>query len=114
MLYRTPQGGLSGHVGYSLLHGDPQITGNYGGVFTELGWVFNPHWQVYGRWVSAKNIDGYAARKQKASAGVRWGNYNLGHLYLEAGSGRAQFVNSSRWQQQSQLEFGYAFNFGLF
>lgn len=114
MLYRTRQGGLSGHVGYSLFHGDPQITGNYGGVFTELGWVFNPHWQVYGRWVSAKNIDGYAARKQKASAGVRWGNYNLGHLYLEAGSGRAQFVNSSRWQQQSQLEFGYAFNFGLF
>jgi hypothetical protein len=53
--------------------------------------------------VSAINIDGDNTRKQKAYAGVRWGNYNLGHLYLEAGLGRAQFVNSSRWQQQSQV-----------
>jgi hypothetical protein len=114
MLHRTPHGGLNGHVGLSYFHGDSQIRGNYGGVFTELGWVFNPRWQVYGRWVSAINIDGDNTRKQKAYAGVRWGNYNLGHLYLEAGLGRAQFVNSSCWQQQSQVEFGYAYSFDLF
>ena len=114
MLHRTPQGGLNLHAGLTLFHGDPHIRGNFGGVFTELGWVFNPNWQVYGRYVSAKDIDGYDQRKEKLSAGVRWGNYNLGHLYLEAGQGRAKFMNNSQWKQQSQMEFGYAFNFGIF
>jgi hypothetical protein len=114
MLHRTPQGGLNLHAGLTLFYGDPQIRGNFGGVFTELGWVFNPNWQVYGRWVSAEDIDGYDQRKQKLSAGVRWGNYNLGHLYLELGQGRAQFIGSSVWTHQTQTEFGYAFNFGIF
>ena len=114
MLHRTLQGGLNLHAGFTLFHGDPQIRGNFGGVFTELGWVFNPNWQVYGRYVSAKDIDGHDQRKEKLSAGVRWGNYNLGHLYLEAGQGRALFINSSQWKQQTQMEFGYAFNFGIF
>jgi Zn-dependent protease with chaperone function len=114
MLHRTPQGGLNLHAGLTLFYGDPQIRGNFGGVFTELGWVFNPNWQVYGRWVSAEDIDGYDQRKQKLSAGVRWGNYNLGHLYLEMGQGRAQFIGSSVWTHQTQTEFGYAFNFGIF
>jgi hypothetical protein len=114
MLHRSPQGGLNLHAGLTLFHGDPQIRGNFGGVFTELGWVFNPNWQVYGRWVSAENIDGYDQRKEKLSAGVRWGNYNLGHLYLEMGQGRAQVNRSSVWTHQTQTEFGYAFNFGIF
>ena len=114
MLHRTPQGGLNVHAGLTLFHGDPQIRGNFGGGFTELGWVFNPNWQVYGRWVSSKDIDGYDQRKQKLSAGVRWGNFNLGHLYLETGQGRAHFIGSPVWTRQTQTEFGYAFNFGIF
>lgn len=114
MLHRTPQGGMNLHAGLTLFHGDAQITGNFGGVFTELGWVFNPNWQVYGRWVSAEDMDGYGQRKQKLSAGVRWGNYNLGHLYLEMGQGRATFYRSDVWKNQTQMEFGYAFNFGIF
>jgi Zn-dependent protease with chaperone function len=114
MLKRSKDGGLNLHAGLTLFYGDPQIRGNFGGVFTELGWVFNPNWQVYGRYVSAKDIDGYDQRKEKLSAGVRWGNFNLGHLYLEAGQGRAKFMNISSLKQQSQMEFGYAFNFGIF
>ena len=114
MLKRTKDGGLNLHAGLTLFYGDPQIHGNFGGGFTELGWVFSPNWQVYGRYVSAKDIDGYDQRKEKLSAGVRWGNYNLGHLYLEAGQGRAKFMNSRSLKQQSQMEFGYAFNFGIF
>jgi Zn-dependent protease with chaperone function len=114
MLHRTEQGGLNLHAGMTLFHGDPQIRGNFSGVFTELGWVFNPYWQIYTRLVNAKNIDGLDSRKQKASAGVRWGNYNLGHLYLEAGQGRLKSRGQSAWDKQQQVEFGYAFNFGIF
>ena len=114
MLKRSEQGGLNLHAGLSYFHGDPQIKGNFGGAFTELGWVFNPHWQVYSRFVSAKEMDNSGRVKQKFAAGLRWGNFSEGHLYLETGQGRALFNSSSPWKNNDLLEFGYAFNFGLF
>jgi hypothetical protein len=75
--------------------------------------VFNPQWQVYGRLVSAQDMDNSERKKQKLAAGLRWGNFSQGHLYLEAGQGRARF-NSSPWKNNDLLEFGYAINFGLF
>jgi Zn-dependent protease with chaperone function len=114
MIKRTATGGLNLHAGLSYFHGDPQIKGNFGGAFTELGWVFNPQWQVYGRLVSAQDMDNSERKKQKLAAGLRWGNFSQGHLYLEAGQGRARFNNSSPWKNNDLLEFGYAFNFGLF
>ena len=113
MLQRTPQGGLNLHAGLSVFHGDPQIKGDFGGVFTEIGWVFDRHWQTYGRLVSAKDLSTNTADKQKLSLGLRWGDYNNGHLYLEAGPARAR-VGTSGWQNNNQVEFGYAFNFGFF
>ena len=114
MLKRSEQGGLNLHAGLSYFHGDPQIKGNFSGAFTELGWVFNPQWQAYGRFVSAQSMDYSELKKQKLSAGLRWGNFSQGHLYLEAVQGRARFNSSSPWKNNDLLEFGYAFNFGLF
>ena len=114
MLKRSGQGGLNLHAGLSYFHGDPQIKGNFGGAFTELGWVFNPQWQVYGRLVSAQDMDNSERKKQKLAAGLRWGNFSEGHLYLEAGQGRALFNSGGPWKNNDLLEFGYAFNFGLF
>jgi hypothetical protein len=114
MLKRTPQGGLNLHAGLTLFHGDKQIKGNFAGGFAELGWVFNPQWQIYTRAVSAQDIDNEKRKKQKYVAGLRWGNFNTGHLYLEAGAGQARFKDSSSWRSKEQLEFGYAVNFGLF
>lgn len=114
LFQRTPQGGLSLHTGLSFFHGDPQIKGNFGGWFTEVGWVFGHHWQTYGRWVSASELDTTGLQKQKLSAGLRWGDYNNGHLYLEAGPARAKPGASAAWQNTYQAEFGYAFNVGLF
>ena len=113
MLKRTPQGGLNLHVGLSLFHGDAQIKGNFGGAFTELGWVFNPHWQLYGRLVSAEDLNNSVRKKQKLSIGLRWGNFNSGHLYLEAGQGRAKFNRNQDWKNDDLVEFGYAYKFGL-
>ena len=113
MLKRTPQGGLNLHVGYSWFHGDAQIKGNFGGAFTELGWVFNPHWQLYGRLVSAEDLNNSVRKKQKLSIGLRWGNFNSGHLYLEAGQGRAKFKRNQDWKNDDLVEFGYAYKFGL-
>jgi hypothetical protein len=48
------------------------------------------------------------------AAGLRWGNFSEGHLYLEAGQGRAIFNSGGPWKNNDLLEFGYAFNFGLF
>ena len=114
MLNRTATGGLNLHAGLSYFHGDPQIKGNFGGGFAEVGWVFNPQWQVYTRLVSARDMDYSERQKKKMSAGVRWGNFNSGHLYLEAGQGRAKFSSKTGWVNNDQMEFGYAFNFGLF
>jgi Zn-dependent protease with chaperone function len=114
MLKRSGQGGLNLHAGLSYFRGDPQIKGNFGGAFTELGWVFNPQWQVYGRLVSAQDMDNSERKKQKLAAGLRWGNFSEGHLYLEAGQGRALFNSGGPWKNNDLLEFGYAFNFGLF
>ncbi|MSQ65097.1 MAG: hypothetical protein EXR37_01885 [Limnohabitans sp.] len=114
MLKRTEQGGLNLHAGLSWFHGDPQIKGNFGGAFTELGWVFNPQWQVYSRFVSAQDMDNSVREKQKFAAGLRWGNFSEGHLYLEAGQGRARFNSGGPWKNNYLLELGYAFNFGLF
>ncbi len=114
MLKRSGQGGLNLHAGLSYFRGDPQIKGNFGGAFTELGWVFNPQWQVYGRLVSAQDRDNSERKKQKLAAGLRWGNFSEGHLYLEAGQGRAIFNGGGPWKNNDLLEFGYAFNFGLF
>jgi len=114
MLKRSEQGGLNLHAGLSFFHGDPQIKGNFGGAFTELGWVFNPQWQVYGRLVSAQDMDYSERKKQKWAAGLRWGNFSQGHLYLEAGQGRAMFIKNGEWTNNEVLEFGYAFNFGIF
>jgi hypothetical protein len=114
MLKRTPQGGLNLHAGLTLFHGDKQIKGNFGGGFAELGWVFNPQWQVYTRLVSAQDMDYSERQKKKMSAGVRWGNFNAGHLYLGAGTGQARFKDSDSWRSKEQVEFGYAVNFGLF
>ena len=114
MLKRTTQGGLNLHAGLSYFHGDPQIKGDFSGGFAELGWVFNPHWQVYGRVVSAQDIDNAQRKKQKFAGGVRWGDFQRGHLYLEAGQGRAKFNADSGWANNDLLEFGYSFNFGLF
>ena len=113
MLKRTSQGGLNLHVGLSLFHGDAQIKGNFGGAFTELGWVFNPHWQLYGRLVSAEDLNNSVRKKQKLSIGLRWGNFNSGHLYLEAGQGRAKFKRNQDWKNDELVEFGYAYKFGL-
>ena len=113
MLKRTPQGGLNLHVGLSLFHGDGQIKGNFSGAFTELGWVFNPHWQLYGRLVSAEDLNNSIRKKQKLSIGLRWGNFNSGHLYLEAGQGRAKFNRNQDWKNDDLVEFGYAYKFGL-
>ena len=113
MLKRTSQGGLNLHVGLSLFHGDAQIKGNFGGAFTELGWVFNPHWQLYGRLVSAEDLNNSVRKKQKLSIGLRWGNFNSGHLYLEAGQGRAKFKRNQDWKNDDLVEFGYAYKFGL-
>jgi Zn-dependent protease with chaperone function len=113
MLKRTSQGGLNLHVGYSWFHGDAQIKGNFGGAFTELGWVFNPHWQLYGRLVSAEDLNNSVRKKQKLSIGLRWGNFNSGHLYLEAGQGRAKFNRNQDWKNDDLVEFGYAYKFGL-
>ena len=113
MLKRTSQGGLNLHVGLSLFHGDAQIKGNFGGAFTELGWVFNPHWQLYGRLVSAEDLNNSVRKKQKLSIGLRWGNFNSGHLYLEAGQGRAKFNRNQDWKNDDLVEFGYAYKFGL-
>ena len=113
MLKRTSQGGLNLHVGLSLFHGDAQIKGNFGGAFTELGWVFNPHWQLYGRLVSAEDLNNSIRKKQKLSIGLRWGNFNSGHLYLEAGQGRAKFNRNQDWKNDGLVEFGYAYKFGL-
>ena len=113
MLKRTSQGGLNLHVGLSLFHGDAQIKGNFGGAFTELGWVFNPHWQLYGRLVSAEDLNNSVRKKQKLSIGLRWGNFNSGHLYLEAGQGRAKFKRNQDWKNDDLVEFGYAYRFGL-
>ena len=88
--------------------------GNFGGAFTELGWVFNPQWQVYSRLVSAQDMDYSERKKQKLAAGVRWGNFTNSHLYLEAVQGRAIFIRNGAWTNNDALEFGYAFNFGLF
>jgi hypothetical protein len=114
MLKRTGQGGLNLQAGLSYFHGDPQIKGNFGGAFTELGWVFNPQWQVYTRLVSAQDVDNSERKKLKLATGLRWGNFSQGHLYLEAGQGRARFNSDSPWKNNDLLEFGYAFNFGLF
>ena len=114
MLKRSGQGGLNLHAGLSYFRGDPQIKGNFGGAFTELGWVFNPQWQVYGRLVSAQDMDNSERKKQKLAAGLRCGNFSEGHLYLEAGQGRALFNSGGPWKNNDLLEFGYAFNFGLF
>lgn len=114
MLKRTAQGGLNLHAGLSWFRGDPQIKGNFGGAFTELGWVFNPQWQVYGRLVSAQDIDNRGRAKQKLASGLRWGNFSQGHLYLEAGQGRAIFNSGGPWKNNDLLEFGYTYNFGLF
>lgn len=114
MLKRSEQGGLNLHAGLSFFHGDPQIKGNFGGGFTELGWVFTPQWQVYTRLVSAQDMDYSERQKKTMSAGLRWGNFNSGHLYLEAGQGRAKFSSKTGWVNNDQLEFGYAYNFGLF
>lgn len=114
MLKRTPQGGLNLHVGLSLFHGDTQIKGNFGGAFTELGWVFNPHWQLYGRLVSAEDLNNSIQKKQKLSIGLRWGNFNSGHLYLEAGQGRAKFNRNQAWNNDGLVEFGYAYKLDLF
>jgi Zn-dependent protease with chaperone function len=114
MLKRSQQGGLNLHAGLSLFHGDPQIKGNFAGAFTELGWVFNPQWQVYGRLVSAQDLDYSERKKQKLATGLRWGNFSQGHLYLEAGQGRAMFIKNGAWTNHEVLEFGYAINFGIF
>lgn len=114
MLKRTEQGGLNLHAGLSYFRGDPQIKGNFGGGFAELGWVFNPQWQAYGRFVSAQDLDNQARKKQKLTAGLRWGSFSQGHLYLEAGQGRAIFNSGDPWKHNDLLEFGYAFNFDLF
>ena len=114
MLKRTAQGGLNLHAGLSWFRGDPQIKGNFGGAFTELGWVFNPQWQVYGRLVSAQDMDNSERKKQKLATGLRWGNFSQGHLYLEAGQGRAIFNSGGPWKNNDLLEFGYTYNFGLF
>jgi len=114
MLKRSAQGGLNLHAGLTYFHGDPQIKGNFAGAFTELGWVFNPQWQVYGHLVSAQDMDDSERKKQKLAAGVRWGNFTNSHLYLEAGQGRAIFIQNGTWTNNEVLEFGYAFNFGLF
>ena len=96
-----------------MFHGDAQIKGNFGGAFTELGWVFNPHWQLYGRLVSAEDLNNSVRKKQKLSIGLRWGNFNSGHLYLEAGQGRAKFNRNQDWKNDDLVEFGYAYRFGL-
>ena len=76
--------------------------------------MFNPQWQVYGRLVSAQDIDNRGRAKQKLASGLRWGNFSQGHLYLEAGQGRAIFNSGGPWKNNDLLEFGYTYNFGLF
>ena len=114
MLKRTSDGGLNLHLGLTYFHGDSQIKGNFVGGFAEAGWVFNPQWQAYGRVVSAHGMIDDHRRKQKILAGVRWGNFNSGHLYLEAGEGQARFRANGPWKTKNTVELGYALNFGLF
>ena len=114
MIKRTPNGGLNGHVGLTLFQGDPQITGWLGGGYAEIGWVFNPHWQVYGRAMAAQDLHDAQRTKQKIATGVRWGNFPLGFLYLEASHGQAKFNSDGLSTQKNLVEFGYAVNFGLF
>ena len=114
MPHRTTQGGLNLHAGLSFFHGDPQVPGNFGGLFTEVGWVFGGHWQTYTRLVAANALNETALHKQKLAAGLRLGDYNSGHVYLEAGPARARFGPDLDWKNTQQLELGYAFSFGLF
>ena len=114
MFKRTPQGGLNGHVGLTLFQGDPQITGWLGGGYAEIGWVFNPHWQVYGRAMAAQDLYDAQRTKQKIAAGLRWGNFTDGFLYLETSQGKATFHHPQTSKSKNLVEFGYAVNFGLF
>ena len=114
MLRRHDQGGLNVRGGLSYLINDPQLKGFAGGVHAELGWVFNPQWQTYGRALWANDFSNDQSPLQKYSAGVRWGDFNQMHLYLETSLSRNKPDSKGGWNDKTQLEVGLATRFSLF
>ncbi len=114
MLRRTEQGGLNARGGLSYLINDPQLKGFAGGVHGEIAWVFNPQWQTYGRILWARDVSNDQSQLQKYSAGVRWGDFNQAHLYIETSLARARPDSAWPWREKAQLEMGYARRFSLY